>query len=100
MLFEFILTQIFKTYLFVKTNFYLFQMLVFFTFLNTRIGWGAYNQVVARESPDLSVRPWLLRLQIWCLRKFLSFYGLTKFMLKWIGCGFEEPYDDFCLWVI
>jgi len=43
-------------------------MPVCFTFLNTRIWWGAYNQAVAQESPDLSACPWLLRLQIWCLK--------------------------------
>jgi len=30
----------------------------------------------------------------------LSFYGLTNFMLKWIWCGSEESYGDFCLWDI
>jgi len=40
MLFVFILTQFFNTCLLVKTSFYLLQMLVFFTFLNTRIRWG------------------------------------------------------------
>ena len=33
--------------LIVKTSFYLFQMPVFFTFLNTGIWCGAYNQAVA-----------------------------------------------------
>ena len=42
-----------------------------------------------RESSDPSACPWLLRIQIWCLGKFLSFYGLTKFMLKWIWYGSE-----------
>ena len=46
MLFVFILTQFFNTCLLVKTSFYLLQMLVFFTFLNTRIWWGAYHQAV------------------------------------------------------
>jgi len=53
-----------------------------------------------RNSPDLSACPWLLRLQIWCLGKFLSFYGLTNFMLKWMWCGPEGSYDDFYLWDI
>jgi len=44
--FEFILIQFFKTCLLVKTSFYLFQMPVFYTVLNTRIWWGAYNQAV------------------------------------------------------
>jgi len=30
----------------VKTSFYLFQMFVFFTFLNTRIWWGTCNEAV------------------------------------------------------
>jgi len=47
MLFEFILIQFFKTCLLVKTSFCLFQMPVFFTFLNTRIWWRAYYQAVA-----------------------------------------------------
>jgi len=46
-LFEFILIQFFKIFLLVKTSFCLFQMPAFFTFLNTRIWWGAYNQAVA-----------------------------------------------------
>ena len=50
-----------------------------------------------RESPDLFACPWLLRLQIWWLGKFLSFHGLTNFMLKWIWCGSEASYDDFYL---
>jgi len=75
-------------------------MPIFFTFLNTRIWWGTCNQTVARESPDLSACPWLLQLQIWCLGKFWSFYGLTNFMLKWIWCGAEGNCDDFCLWGI
>jgi len=34
------------------------------------------------------------------LGKYLSFYVLTNFMLKWIWCGFEGSYDDSCLWDI
>jgi len=45
--FEFILIQFFKTWLFVKTCFYLFQTPVFFIFLNTIILWEACNQPVA-----------------------------------------------------
>jgi len=100
MLFEFILIQFFKTGLFVKTSFYSFQMAVLFTFLNTRISWRHTIKQLLRESPDLSAYPWLLQLQIWCLRKFLNFYGLSNFMLKWIWCGSEGRYDDFCLWDI
>jgi len=50
---------------------------------------------LSRESPDLSACPWLLRIQIWCLENFLSFYGLTNFMFKWIWCGSEGSCDDF-----
>jgi len=74
-----------------------FQMPVFFTFLNTRNWWGAYNQAVARESPDLSACPWLLRLQVWCIEEFLSCYDLTNLMLKWIWCGSAGSCDDFFL---
>jgi len=74
-------------------------MPVIFTFLNTRIWWGHRIKKLPRVSPDLSACPWLLRLQIWCLGKFLSFYGLTNFILKWIWCGSEESHDDF-LWDI
>ena len=108
MLFEFILIQFFKTCLFVKTSFYLlqtplffiFQMPVFFTFLNTKIGGGLAMKQLPRESSDLPACPWLLRLQICCLGKFLSFYGLKNFTLTWIRCGSEESYDDLCLWDI
>jgi len=72
-------------------------MPVFFTFLNTLLEFGGGHAIkqLPRESPDLSACPWLLRLQIWCLGKFLSFYGLENFMLKWIWCGSEASYDDF-----
>jgi len=87
LLFEFILIQFFKTCLLVKTNFYLFQMSVFFTFLSTKIWWGGIQS-------SISACPWLLRLQICCLGKCLSVYGLTNFMLKLIWCGSEVNYDD------
>jgi len=29
-----------------------------------------------------------------CLGKYLRFYGLTNFMLKWIWCGSAGSYDD------
>jgi len=74
-------------------------MPVFFTFLNTKIWWGQAIKQFPRESPDPSACSWLL-LQIRCLGKFLSIYGLTKFMLKWIWCGSEGGCDDFCLWDI
>jgi len=32
-----------------------------------------------------------------CLRKCLSLYGVTNFMLKWIWGDSEGSYDDFCL---
>jgi len=35
-----------------------------------------------------------------CLGKYLSFYDLTNILLKWIWCGSEGSYDDFCLWDI
>jgi len=100
MLFEFILIHVFKTYLFFETSFHLFQMSVFFTYLNTRISWGHAIKQLPRESPDLSACPWLLRLQIGCLGKFLRFYGLTNFKLKWIWRGSEGSYNDFRLWHI
>jgi len=85
---EFILIQFFKTCLFVKTRFYLFQMPVFLTFLDTKIWWGYTIKQLPPESPDLSACPWLLRIQIWCLGKFLSFYGLTNFMTScWNAFG-------------
>jgi len=31
---------------------------------------------------------------------FRKIFGLTNFMLKWIWCGFEGSYEDFCLWEI
>jgi len=34
-------------FLFVKISFYLYQMPVFFTFLNARTWWGTYNLAVA-----------------------------------------------------
>jgi len=40
----------------------------------------------------------LLRQQIGCLGNYLSFDGLTNFMLKWIYCGSEGNCDDFYLW--
>jgi len=72
-----------------------------FTFLK-RIWWGGTVQQLTPESPaDLPAPcPWLLRDQIGRLGKFLSFHDLTNFMLKWIWCGYEGSYDDFCLWDI
>jgi len=83
-----------------KLVFAYFKKLYFHIPQNNVVGGGTIQQL-SPESPDLSAPcPWLLRLQVWCLGKFLSFYGLTNFMLKWIWCGYEASYDDFCLWDI
>jgi len=57
MFFEFILIQVFKSCLLVEISFYLFQMPVFFTFLNTTIRWRAYYEAVA---PRISRLIWML----------------------------------------
>ena len=63
-------------------------------------GGGHTIEQLPWESPDLSACCWLLRLQIGCLGKLLSVYGLTNFTLKWIWCGSEQSYNDFYLWDI
>jgi len=72
-------------------------MPMFFTFINTRIWWGGYNLAVAPGITRPICVPLVLLLQIWCLGKFLSFHVLTNVMIKWIWCGYEGSYDDFCL---
>jgi len=46
----------------------------------------------------INLNSMLLRQQICCLGNYLIFDGLTNFMCKWIWCGSEGKYDDFCLW--
>jgi len=99
-LFEFILIQFFKTRLLVKTCFYLFQMPVFLICLNTTIWWETCNQAVAPRITRLTCMPLVVMTTDLMFRKILSFYGLTNFMLKWIWCGSEGSYDDFCMWDI
>jgi len=70
-------------------------MPVFFTFLNTTFWWGACNQAAAPGITNLSAWPWY---RSGSFGKDLSFHGLTNFMLKWVWCGSEGDYDDFCLW--
>ena len=75
-------------------------MPVFSHSLILEFGGGHTIKQLPRKSTDLSACPWLLRLQIGCLRKFFSFYGLTNFILKWIWCGFAGSYDNFYVWDI
>jgi len=60
-------------------------MPVFFTFLNTRIWWGAYNQAVARGITRPICMPMVVTTTNLMFRKIFEFYGLTNFMLKWFG---------------
>ena len=46
----------------------------------------------------INLKSMLLRQQIWSLRNYLIFDGLTNFMFEWIWCGSEGNYDDFYLW--
>ena len=75
-------------------------MPVFFTFLNTRIWWGAYNQAVARGITRPICMPMVVTTTNLMFRKIFEFYGLTNFMLKWIWCGSEGSYGDFYQWDI
>ena len=83
-----------------KLGYTYFKCLYFSHSSILEFGGGHTIKQLPQESPDLSACPWLLRLQIWCFTNFLRFYGLTKFMLKWICCSFKGSYDDFCLWDI
>jgi len=76
-------------------------MPVFFTFLNTRIfnGGDMQSSSCPGNHPSHLHAPGCYDYRS-DVQKNLSFYGLTNFMLKWIWCGSEGSYDDFCLWDI
>jgi len=71
---------------------------VFFTFINTRIWWGAYNQAV---SPRIT-RPICMHLVVTTtdlmFRKIFELLCFGKLHVEMVWCGSEGSYDDFCLW--
>jgi len=90
--------SIFKPYLFVKTSFCLFQMPVFFTFLNTIIWWGAYNQAVAPRITRPICMPLVVTTTDLMFRKIFELLCFDKLHVEMVWCGSEGSYDDFCLW--
>ena len=94
----FILIQFLKTCLSVKTSFCLNQMPVFFTFLNTRIWWGAYNQAVASRTTRPICMPLVVATTDLMFRKIFELLCFDKLHVEMVWCGSEGSYDDFCLW--
>jgi len=73
-------------------------MPVYFTFLNTRISWGAYNQAVAPRITRPICMSQVVTTTDLMFRKIFELLCFDKLHAEMVWCDTEWSCDDFCLW--